>query len=184
MCFPYVYSNVELFRGKHQKMQHCNIFLLLLISNYFYFKNSEKVGTRGYLMYWGRDICGILSLWVIFEVLIAVSVRRAVVLVVTPCTLIEIYHHFFLYYKVRCGRFLHLYGGNRASFFLQNICISLPVKTVVACRLMVRWKMKFLNNWGTLTDVQQYVPCSPLIDECDSVVPLDVHPFHPGGKPE
>jgi len=30
MCFPYVYSNVELFRGKHQKMQHCNLFFFFL----------------------------------------------------------------------------------------------------------------------------------------------------------
>jgi hypothetical protein len=63
---------------------------------------------------------------VIFEVLIAVSVKRAVVLVVTPCTLIESYHPFFFYHEVRGGRFLHLYGGNRASFFLQNICKFLP----------------------------------------------------------
>jgi len=53
ICFlslPYVYSNVELFRGKHQKTQHCNLFLLLLISKYFYFKNSEKFGTRRYVL--------------------------------------------------------------------------------------------------------------------------------------
>ena len=51
LCLPYVYSNVELFRGKHHKSQHCNLFLLLLISNYIYFKNSETFGTRSYLMY-------------------------------------------------------------------------------------------------------------------------------------
>jgi len=88
ICLPYMSSNVELFRGKHQKSQHCFLFLLLLIRNYFYFNNSEKFGTRSYLKYWGRDTCGILSLWVIFEVLIAVYVKRAVILVVTPCKLI------------------------------------------------------------------------------------------------
>jgi hypothetical protein len=35
---------------------------------------------------------------------------------------------------------------------------------------------------NTVTDLQQYIPSSPLIDECDSVVPLNVHPFHPRGK--
>jgi len=44
MCLPYVSSNVELFGGKHQKTQHCFLFLLLLIRNYFYFKNSENLG--------------------------------------------------------------------------------------------------------------------------------------------
>ena len=36
-----MYSNVELLRGKHQKTQHCDLFVLLLIGNYFYFKISE-----------------------------------------------------------------------------------------------------------------------------------------------
>jgi hypothetical protein len=39
-----VYSNIELFRGKHQKTQHCNLSLLVLISSYFYLKNSENLG--------------------------------------------------------------------------------------------------------------------------------------------
>ena len=132
-------EQIKLFREKHKKTQHCNLFLLLFIGNYF--KNSEKFGTRSYLMYWGRDTCGILRLWVIFEVLIAVSVKRAVVLVVTPCRLIEIYHPFFFYREVRGGRFLHLNGGNRASCFLQNICKFLPN--------FISQKIKFLKNWGT-----------------------------------
>ena len=110
LCLPYACSNVELFRGKHQKTQHCDIFLLLLIGNFFYFKNSEKFGTGSHLVYWRRDTGGIVSLWVIFEVLIAVSVKRAVVMVVTPCRLIEIYHPFFFYHEVRSGSFLHLNG--------------------------------------------------------------------------
>jgi len=41
-----MYSNVELFREKYQKSQHCNLLLLLLIGSYFYFyfKNSERLG--------------------------------------------------------------------------------------------------------------------------------------------
>jgi len=54
------------------------------------------------------------------------SVNRAVMLVVTQCRLIEIYHPLFFYQEVSCGRFLHLYGENRASCFLQNICKFLP----------------------------------------------------------
>jgi len=122
-------------------------------------------------MCWWRDTCGILSLWVIYEVLIAVSVKRAVVLVVTPCRLTEIYHPFFSYHEVRDGGFLHLYGGNRASCFLQNICKCPPD--------FISWKMKFLKHWGTVTDVQQHLPCSPLMGEWDSVVTLNVHPFYP-----
>jgi len=49
---------------------------------------------------------------VIFEVFIAVSVQRAVVLVVTTCRLKDIYHPFFSYHEVRDGGILHLYGGN------------------------------------------------------------------------
>jgi len=48
-CLPYVYSNVELFRGKYQKSQHCNLLLLLLIGSYFYFKNSENLGQEAIL---------------------------------------------------------------------------------------------------------------------------------------
>jgi len=45
---------------------------------------------------------------VIFDVLIAVSGKRAVGLFLTPCRLIEIYHPFLFYKDVRGGRFLHL----------------------------------------------------------------------------
>jgi len=41
-------------------------------------------------MYRGRDTLGIVSLRVLFEVLIAVSLNRAVFLVVTPSRMIEI----------------------------------------------------------------------------------------------
>jgi len=74
----------------------------------------------------------------ILEVLIAVSVKRAVILVVTPCRLIEIYHPFFSYREVRGGRFLLLRGRNRASCFLQNIFKILPD--------FLSRKMKFLKN--------------------------------------
>ena len=33
-----------------------------------------------------------------------------------------------------------------------------------------------------VTDVQQYVPSLPLVDEWYSFVPLNVHPFHPRRK--
>ena len=108
----------------------------------------------------------------IFEVLIAVSAKRAVVLVVTPCRLIEIYQPFFFYHEVKGGRFLHLRGRNRASCFLQNIFKVLPD--------FLSRKIKFLKN--CVTDVQQHVAFSTLMDEWDSVVPLNVHLFHPRGK--
>jgi len=38
LCPTYVCSNLELFQEKHQKTQHCNLFLLLLINSYFYSK--------------------------------------------------------------------------------------------------------------------------------------------------
>ena len=138
LCLPYACNNVELLRGKHQKTKHCDLFLLLLIGNYIYFKNSENFATGSYLMYWGRDTGGIVSLWVIFEVLTAVCVKRAVVLVVTQCGLIEIYHPFFFYHEVRSGRFLHFNGGNRASCFLQNVCKFLPD--------FISREIKFLKN--------------------------------------
>jgi hypothetical protein len=33
-----------------------------------------------------------------------------------------------------------------------------------------------------VTDVQQQVPCAALVDGLDSVVILNVYPFHPRGK--
>jgi hypothetical protein len=140
---------VQQCRVVQRKTQNYNHFLLLFISSYCYFKNSENVGARSYLVYWGRHTCGILSLWVILEVLIAVCVRRAVVLVVTPCRLIEFYHPFFFYHAVRCGRVLHLYGGNRDSGFLQNICKFLPLHIP---------KVEIIEELGNcVTDVQRHV---------------------------
>jgi len=78
---------------------------------------------------------------VIFEVLTAVCVNRAVVLLVTPGRLIEIYRPFFFYQEVRGGRILHLYGGNRASCFLQNICKCLPD---FISRKMKFWKHMYI----------------------------------------
>jgi len=44
-------------------------------------------------------------------------------------------------------------------------------------------KVEILEEmWDRVTDVQQHVPCSPLVNDWDSVVPLHVHPFHPNGK--
>ena len=117
---------------KHQKTQHCNVFLFLLTSNWFYLWNSKKFATRIYLMYQGRDICGTLSLWVVFEVFTAVSVKELSSWLWHP--------FFFFYHEVRGGRFLHLYGGNRASYFLQNICKFLPD--------FISQKMKFF--WRTV----------------------------------
>jgi len=36
--------------------------------------------------------------------------------------------------------------------------------------------------WDCETDVLKHVPCSPLVIEWDSVVPLNLHPFYPSGK--
>jgi len=33
-----------------------------------------------------------------------------------------------------------------------------------------------------VTDVHHHLPCSPLMDEWGSVVPLNIHPFLPRGK--
>ena len=110
----------------------------------------------------------------IYEVFIAVSVQRAVVLVVTPCRLKDIYHHFFSYHEVRDVGILHIYGGNRASCFIQNIC-KFPQD-------FISRKVKVLKHCETVTDAQQNVPCSLLVDEWDSVVTLNVHPIHPTRK--
>jgi hypothetical protein len=75
-------------------------------------------------------------------------------------------------HEVRGGRFLHLYGGNRASCFLQKFCKFLYIlKDEI---------LEELRN--CVTDVHQHFPCSALIDEWDSVAPLNVHPFLPRGK--
>jgi hypothetical protein len=39
-AFP-IFAKKDLFTGKNQKTQHCNLLLLLFISKYFYFKISE-----------------------------------------------------------------------------------------------------------------------------------------------
>jgi len=49
----------------------------------------------------------------------AVCVKRAIVLVVTACRMIEIYHPLFFYHESRGRSFLHLYGWIRDSWFLQ-----------------------------------------------------------------
>jgi hypothetical protein len=148
ICLPYVCSNV-CYSQKNKRTEHWNLFLLLLIINFFYFKNSEEFGTRSYLMCWGRDTCVILRLWVILEVLIRVSVKRAVVLIVTTCRLIEIYHPSYFYHEVIGGRFLHLYSGKRASYFPQNIC-----KFVPDC---VSRKMKFSKHWGSVWQMFRFM---------------------------
>ena len=135
---------MELLTGKHQKSLHCNLFLLLLISNYFYFKSCEKFGSSSYLMYWGRDACGIVSHWVIFDVLTAVSVKRADVLVVTPCALIEIYHPFLFYHEGRGGGFLHFYGLNRARCFSKTF-VSF-YQTSYLTERWNSWKMRNFNR--------------------------------------
>ena len=94
-------------------------------------------------MYWGRDTCGILSLWVIFEVHISVSVNRAVFLILTKYRLIEMYHPLFFYQEVRGGMFLNRYGEKRASSFLQNICKFLPH--------FISRKVNLMKHRGTAT---------------------------------
>jgi len=84
-------------------------------------------------------------------VLIAVSLNRAFILVVTQCTLIEIYHSLFFYQEVRGGWFLHLYGENKASCFLQNIWKFLPQ--------IIPRNVYLMMHRGTATDVEQHVPC-------------------------
>jgi len=39
------------------------------------------------------------------------------------------------------------------------------------------WKLKH-----SVTDVHQHIPCYSWMDECDSVVPLNVDPFQPRVK--
>ena len=147
--------------------------MLILITNYYYFKNFEN-WTRSYLMYWGRNACGILSLWVIFEVHIVVSVNRAVFLILTKYRLIEIYHSLFFYQEFRGGMFLNRYGEKRASSFLQNICKFLPH--------FISWEVSLMKHRWTATDIQRHVPCLNVVDEWDGFVPLNVHTFHSNGK--
>jgi len=45
-----MYSDVELFRGKHQKTQYCNLFLLLLVDNYFCFKILKNLVQLDFLI--------------------------------------------------------------------------------------------------------------------------------------
>jgi hypothetical protein len=77
---------------ENTRTQHCKVFWLILISNYFEFKILKNLGHR-YRMYYGRDSC-ILRYWVIFEVFTVVSVKTVLVLIWTPCRLVEIYHLF------------------------------------------------------------------------------------------
>jgi hypothetical protein len=118
----------------------CVFFVITFKQLLLFYKYWKKFGTRNFRIYLGRDTCGILSLWVIFEVLIAVSVKGAVVLVVTPCGLIEVYNPFFFYQEVRGDNLLHLYGGNRTHLLPPKLCKFLPD--------FISRKMKFLKNWG------------------------------------
>jgi len=101
-------------------------------------------------------------------------VKRAVVLVVTRCRLIEIYHPFFLYHEVR--------GGNLPIFMVETEPVS-------SSKLFVSFYQTSYperrNSWelrNCVTDVQQHVACSTVVDEWDSVVPLNVHPLLPRRK--
>ena len=104
-------------------------------------------------------------------------VKRAVVLVVTRCRLIEIYHPFFLYHEVR--------GGNLPIFMVETEPVS-------SSKLFVSFYQTSYperrNSWelrNCVTDVQQHVACSTVVDEWDSVVPLNVHPFfQEGNRPQ
>jgi len=94
-------------------------------------------------------------------------------LIVTQFRLIEIYHPLFFYQEVRGGTFLHRYGQNRASCFLQNICKFLPH--------FIYRKVKFLVH-RTVTDISQHVPCLHVMHEWDGFVPLNVYRFNSNGK--
>ena len=45
-----MYSDVELFRGKHKKTQYFNLFLLLLVDNYFCFKILKNLVQLDFLI--------------------------------------------------------------------------------------------------------------------------------------
>jgi hypothetical protein len=90
---------------------------------------------------------------------------------VIPCRLVEIYHSFFSYHEVGGGGFLHLYGGN--SQLLS------PKQLEVSTELHIPKDEILQQLTNCVTDVQQHASCSPLMDEWDSVVTLNVHPFHP-----
>ena len=49
MCLPYVSSNVELFRGKHQKTKHCNLVLFCLLAITSILKILKILGQEGIL---------------------------------------------------------------------------------------------------------------------------------------
>jgi hypothetical protein len=89
LFIPYVYSNVELLRGKHQKTQHLFCCLLAIIC---VLKILKMLGQEAILSTEEEVLVAFLDV------------------VVTPCRLIVIYHPFLFYQEVRGGRFLHLYG--------------------------------------------------------------------------
>jgi len=122
-------------------------------------RNSGKCGPRSQLIHLGSDSYGILSLWLIFEVHKALSVKRAVIIIMAPCRMIQIYHPFFFCHEVSSSIFM----VERELVDSSNTFISFNQTFYPG-----RWN--FLELINCVADVQQHVPCSLLMDEWDSVV--------------
>ena len=133
-------AGIYSYGGKYTRKKYCNLFIGAY--HQLFFLNNEIFGTGNYLIYWGGDTGGIDSLSVISCVITTVSVQRPVVLDVTQCILVEIYHPSFSYHDVRSGRFLHLNVWKGFSSFLQTLCKFLPN--------FITQKMKYLKKWGTV----------------------------------
>jgi hypothetical protein len=67
-------------------------------------------------------------------------------------------------------------------FMVETRLVCSPQNTVSFYQTLYLERLNFLRTELLLTDVQQHVSCSPLMDEWDNVVPLIVHPFQPRGK--
>ena len=70
-----------------------------------------------------------------------------------------------------------------SSIFMEERELVASSRTFLSFYQFIFPKPEILEEmWDCVSDVQQHGPCSPLVNEWDSVVPLNVHPFHPSGK--